>query len=308
VVTTISQYGFAFAIFLAFLLGVIHGITPDEHTWPIVFSYSIGAGSTKGGMKAAILFSLSFAVQRGIMTELAYLGLAPIIIGLLNNGLVYLSVGLLMLVAGAVVLHRRTYLHLHILERIGDMAIHRGIGSHHPRLGEGMLSEKKQHPHIVGQAPLNMVIVHGFVAGFGFGAFALILLTILAPAMPNLYVAWLPGFAYGLGTLASVLIFGVAFGHFMQTRRFEHKDLEFIARNTSGRTLWYGGIAFMLVGLAYVFLPSLANFQIPTPIPIYNLNEIDIGFVLVIAVLLGAALPSYLLSVREVKAARANNA
>src|SRR5204863_7466007 len=30
----------------AFLLGLVHGITPDEHTWPITFSYAIGAYST----------------------------------------------------------------------------------------------------------------------------------------------------------------------------------------------------------------------------------------------------------------------
>ncbi|EQD47320.1 hypothetical protein B1B_12379, partial [mine drainage metagenome] len=26
---------------LGFLLGLMHGATPDEHTWPITFSYSV---------------------------------------------------------------------------------------------------------------------------------------------------------------------------------------------------------------------------------------------------------------------------
>jgi ABC-type nickel/cobalt efflux system permease component RcnA len=35
------------AVFItALVLGVIHGITPDEHTWPITFSYAIGSYST----------------------------------------------------------------------------------------------------------------------------------------------------------------------------------------------------------------------------------------------------------------------
>jgi ABC-type nickel/cobalt efflux system permease component RcnA len=29
----------------AFLLGVLHGVTPNEHTWPITLSYAIGAAS-----------------------------------------------------------------------------------------------------------------------------------------------------------------------------------------------------------------------------------------------------------------------
>ncbi len=33
----------------AYLLGVVHGITPDEHTWPITFSYSLGSYSAKKG-------------------------------------------------------------------------------------------------------------------------------------------------------------------------------------------------------------------------------------------------------------------
>ena len=31
------------ALLIAFLLGIVHGITPDEHTWPITFSYAIGS-------------------------------------------------------------------------------------------------------------------------------------------------------------------------------------------------------------------------------------------------------------------------
>jgi hypothetical protein len=33
----------------AFLLGLVHGITPDEHTWSITFSYAVGGYSTCEG-------------------------------------------------------------------------------------------------------------------------------------------------------------------------------------------------------------------------------------------------------------------
>jgi hypothetical protein len=35
------------ALVIAYLLGILHGITPDEHTWPITFSYSVGTFSAK---------------------------------------------------------------------------------------------------------------------------------------------------------------------------------------------------------------------------------------------------------------------
>ncbi|MEW9492618.1 MAG: hypothetical protein TQ35_0010550, partial [Candidatus Aramenus sulfurataquae] len=44
-------------LLVSYLLGIMHGATPDEHTWPITFSYAIGKYSTKGGMKAGFLFS-----------------------------------------------------------------------------------------------------------------------------------------------------------------------------------------------------------------------------------------------------------
>ena len=37
-----AQSSVLMTIILAYLLGVVHDITPDEHTWPITFSYSIG--------------------------------------------------------------------------------------------------------------------------------------------------------------------------------------------------------------------------------------------------------------------------
>jgi len=63
---------------ISFILGMMHGATPDEHTWPITFSYAIGKYSTKGGMKAGLLFSLGFTIQRAFLTTLGYMGLAYI--------------------------------------------------------------------------------------------------------------------------------------------------------------------------------------------------------------------------------------
>ncbi|MEM3855829.1 MAG: hypothetical protein QW298_01525, partial [Candidatus Micrarchaeaceae archaeon] len=66
------------AIVIALLLGFVHGITPDEHTWPITFSYAVGSYSTKGGAKAGLIFSTGFTIQRAVLSEVAYLALAGI--------------------------------------------------------------------------------------------------------------------------------------------------------------------------------------------------------------------------------------
>jgi hypothetical protein len=60
------QHGLAVGVALltAFLLGVVHGVAPDEHTWPITFSYAVGSFSARKGMRSALAFSLAFTLQR----------------------------------------------------------------------------------------------------------------------------------------------------------------------------------------------------------------------------------------------------
>ena len=58
-----TNVDFIAALIISYLLGIVHGITPDEHTWPITFSYAVGSGSTKGGMKAGLIFSSGFILR-----------------------------------------------------------------------------------------------------------------------------------------------------------------------------------------------------------------------------------------------------
>jgi len=60
--------------------------------------------------------------------------------------------------------------------------------------------------------PVRLAFIHGFIAGFGFGAFALIIYTVLAPAMPSPRLGWLPGALFGLGTMIAQVAFGATFG------------------------------------------------------------------------------------------------
>src|SRR5436190_20979991 len=84
----------------AFLLGVVHGVTPDEHTWPITFSYAIGGYSTARGLRAGLLFSAALAIQAGLASELAYLGPTHRLTVEAFANVVYVAVGLVMAAAG----------------------------------------------------------------------------------------------------------------------------------------------------------------------------------------------------------------
>ncbi len=151
------------ALVYSFLFGLLHGILPDEHTWPITFSYAIGGASGKEGMKAGLYFSAAFTLQRMLVSELAYLALGKFLLLPMVEGIVYILVGFAMSVAGAIVIRRNRYIHLHF------------IGHHHR---EGLLTEDSAHVvmrHHVDEGgpvmapPARWAFIHGFIAGFGFG-------------------------------------------------------------------------------------------------------------------------------------------
>ncbi|MCI2413895.1 MAG: hypothetical protein MPF33_01385 [Candidatus Aramenus sp.] len=273
-------------LLVSYILGIMHGATPDEHTWPITFSYAIGKYSTKGGMKAGFLFSLGFTIQRAFLTTLGFIGLAAIYKEYNLDGPVYFVVGIVMAIAGSYILKGR-YLHLPI-----DKLLH----------SEGHTGKAERTE--VRDVPLKMTIVHGLIAGFGFGAYASIITFILAPMMPSIWYAPLPGVMFGLGTMTMQIIFGAIFANVMRAKKLSEDDIKYIGSKSAGRTLYYGGIVFSLVGILVMLLPSIDNWAISTGNPIPNLDAIDLGFLLVITVVGGVGVASILMSYREVKQAK----
>src|SRR3954447_14472782 len=129
----------------AFLLGLAHGVTPDEHTWPIVFSYAIGGYSTWRGLRAGLVFSVAFAAQQAFASQLAYFGLAHWFSFESLHDWINLVVGLVMIAAGPFVIGRGSLPHLHL------------PGTKRPESGLPGRSEPRE---------LNpwMPAVHGFIA------------------------------------------------------------------------------------------------------------------------------------------------
>jgi len=266
------------ALIYSFLFGLLHGILPDEHTWPITFSYAIGGGTGKEGMKAGFFFSAAFTVQRMLISEIAYFSLAPFLLSPAAQGVVYLIVGLAMSVAGAIVVRKNRYPHLHLVGRWDEMAM----------VEEGSLGNPPDSAGPVTTPPIRWTIIHGFIAGFGFGGFSLFVNTVAVPAMPTPWFGFLPGLLFGLGTMITLIIIGALFGTSLRwTHRLKPEEIKRIGGQTGGRTLFFGGLLFGIFGMA-------------TLLGIERYLPVDAGYVLMGMFIIVVAIPAFVYSWREV--------
>ena len=295
--------GLIYYLAFAFGLGLIHGITPDEHTWPITFSYSIGAFNTKGGAKAGMFFSLGFTAQRALLGVLAFTALASFFAGIYTNSIVFIIVGLVMSASGFYILRKNFYPHFHALERIVDSLVHlfvkrsgtahnheEGLTEHNIFVERPLLEPRK--------VPLKLAALHGAIAGFGFGAIDLLVYTSIVPHMPSIYYAWIPGALFGIGTLIMQVIIGAALGSWLQRKQYTKKEIMYLSRKTSGRTLGYGGLVFVLAGILIFLLPQITGLGIASHIP--YVDQFDIG-TLIVLIILAITFFSYRIAAREAK-------
>ncbi len=274
------------ALTYSFLFGLLHGILPDEHTWPITFSYAIGSGSGREGMKAGLYFSAAFTIQRTLLSELSYLALSRFMALAAINAYVYVVVGLVMSIAGAIVVRRNLYVHFHLL------------GHHHERVltmeQNHLLFGRTHLPHAGREAvmPVHWTLIHGFLAGFGIGGFALFVNTVAAPAMPSAWIAFLPGLLFGLGTMLMLLAIGGLVGMSLRwVRSLSEQDVLRIGAQTGGRTLFFGGLLFVFAGLA-----TLLGWDRALPV--------NAGYVLICTFGILVVIPAFVYSWKEVMSAK----
>ena len=266
----------AYLLASCFALGILHGVIPDEHTWPITFSYSVGSATGRGGLKSGGWFAAAFTLQRAIMSQLAFVLLATFLVenrGL--NGPVYLAVGVAMAAAGYLIRTDRVP-HWHPLLR---------------RFDEADLKRHEQEIARTGTVPIHWATIHGFIAGFGVdtGLFTTFVYLIAVPAMPSAWLGWAPGAAFGLGTFVVLMLIGLVFGGVLGVaRRFGTFRVQEFGRRVGSRVLLFGGIAFAVAGAAYI-LGAAA------------ISPVDFGTLLVALVMLAIAAPTMLYTWREVR-------
>ena len=260
----------------SFGYGLLHGILPDEHTWPITFSYAIGNASGKRGFRSGVYFSLAFTLQRALGSEISYLLLFSWFTKEAINSWVNMVVGAVMVAAGWQIYKRGRYLHLHLL------------GHHHEPMqaveqSAAILGHAHTEDHLPHTAPevfpVRWAMIHGFIAGFGVGPFAMFVYTVAAPRMGSPWLGFLPGLLFGLGTTAMLALLGGIFGATLKTtRKFEDSEIAAIGLRTGSLTLLGGGAIFVTGGGTQELL-HLAG------------HNVDLENWMIALIMLGVALP-----------------
>ena len=259
-------------LIISVILGMLHGLTPDEHTWPITFSYSVGSYSSRGGMRAGFMFSSGFTVQRTILAALGFAGLATVYETYNLDGYVYVLVGIAMLLAGYYLL-KGTDIHVPLDRLLGGREHHTSKAERVP------MHESADRTKPV---PLRLATAHGFIAGWGFGAYSSIIVFILAPQMPNIVYAALVGTVFGVGTMLMQIIIGAVFANIMRVKKLSLDQIKFVGRSAAARTLYLGGLAFAAIGGLMVAFPMIDSLAISTGNPIPNLDSIGVSSALVL--------------------------
>ena len=269
----------------SFLYGMLHGLLPDEHTWPITFSYALGGGSGRQGLLAGFYFSLAFTIQRAMASQIAYFVLKPFFNSEQINPYVYLAVGLAMSAAGAILLHRTALARL-------TRRFHQH-GRLHQRVEEE-IEAAVERPEGRKPVPIKWTLVHGFLAGYGFEGFMIFINVTAAPDMPRAWMGFLPGLLFGLGTMVVLLVLGALFGAMLRwIKSLNEEEIARIGSETAARTLLYGGLLFIIWGV-------LTLGGLTTRLPI----RIDEGYLLISAFMVVVAIPAFIYSWRQVRAAK----
>jgi sulfite exporter TauE/SafE len=258
---------------------MLHGLLPDEHTWPITFSYALGGASGKQGLRAGFYFSLAFTIQRAMLSQVAYFVLTPVLAES-YNWIVFLLVGAAMAAAGALLLYRNWAARLRRL-------VHRHGRVH--EIAEAELAAAATGAKVV---PVKWTLIHGFIAGFGFEGFVMYINLVCTPAMPSPWLGFLPGLLFGLGTMVVLMALGTLFGASLRrVRSLTEEEITRIGSDTGARTLFYGGLVFAAFGM-------MDRLGWTKRLPVeegYLLMGVFMGLI---------AVPAFIYSWRQVKAAR----
>jgi sulfite exporter TauE/SafE len=270
---------------------MLHGVVPDEHTWPITFAYSVGTTTGRGGIRSGAWFSSAFTAQRALMSMIVYLALAAVLgywgFNLATqdaavNGPVYLAVGVAMVVAGYLILTDR-------------------IPHFHPWM---RVSQKDLAKHTTGRAPTlepastvptHWCVIHGFISGFGTDSGILstwiYLLTLPFLVSNGLWaIGWLPGALFGLGTFLVLMFIGFFFGETLHlAKRVGPYRVANFGRLVGARLLFLGGLAFIAFSPLYWSGWYSSNITV------------DPGQFIVVLILVVMAIPTMLYTWREVR-------
>lgn len=160
-----------------FVIGLIHGLKPDEHTWPITISYAMMQKTTVDAIKSTTVFALALTT---VWTALSAL-VGQLIDSSLARGVfdpqVDIVVGLTMIGVALFYLYKTK--------------------------PKGANASGKAE---IASAPdFKLIWVHGTAAAFGGDFFVVLLLAITSATLSPSFPTFLVGLTFGLGSLLSQL-------------------------------------------------------------------------------------------------------
>ena len=153
------------------IVGIIHGLKPDEHTWPITVSYGLMQRNVQGVITAVSVFAGALTLVWTLMSALV-----GELMSLLNTSVldpyVDIIVGLTMI----------------------------GVAAY-------LVFGKHEDGHDVKTADYRLIWIHGLAAAFGGDFFIVLILTVAIAPVITTGLSFLVGFMFGFGSwLAQTII------------------------------------------------------------------------------------------------------
>ncbi|GEM_PF-224598 len=172
------HYTYQVPLLIAFILGLIHGLIPHEHTWPITIPYAISQGEVVRGILAAIIFTGALTLIWSIVSELVSIS-GFILLNVGYNPIVNIVTGLVMIIVGLFV----------IMPRVNRITSKNSIVTSSVDIK---------------QLPYRYIWIHGLSAAFSTGCLLIITYTLALTVNPLL--GWCVGLLFGLGTMITQVI------------------------------------------------------------------------------------------------------
>jgi hypothetical protein len=200
------------------LIGVIHGLKPDEHTWPITISYAMMQENLKKAMLSTAVFAGALTLVWASLSALASQVL-PVLSGGTYDPLVDIVVGITML----------------------GVAVY--ITAKEKRDGKG-------RGHVPAKADYKAIWVHGVAAAFGGDFFVVLFMTTVLYSLIPQGLGFAVGLLFGLGSwLAQSAVVALAYKGLVNTA----KDFSIMAR--AGRlSLAFLGAFIIGLGIMSAFM------------------------------------------------------
>ncbi|KPJ71747.1 hypothetical protein AMJ50_00145 [Parcubacteria bacterium DG_74_3] len=203
-----------YSLLSIFVLGLIHGLTPDEHTWPVIFAYVLSQKKWTEGILAAIFFVLPATMVWAFIAGISgFLGSVIWQEGYETH--VHTLLGALMIILGLYVLR---FLKL-------------------PHFRKEHSGEERSET-----MTLSQISLFGFILGFG-PCIPVLMMYAFAAELHSSFLGALSGILFGLGTMLTLsFIAGITGGALNFIEGKSRKNLSKICARISGSILILFGV------------------------------------------------------------------